>query len=126
MIGFWIFMMIINLLIPVTMIVFAKGFRKMQPGNINSIYGYRTNRSMKNEDTWVFAHRCCGRLWTIFGRVTLVSTIILMMPLLGKSIELVGKLGGIICAMQLVILISSVYITEKELKKTFDKDGNRI
>ncbi len=35
--GFWIFMMIVNLLIPLTMVVFGKYFSKKAPKEINAI-----------------------------------------------------------------------------------------
>lgn len=61
--GFWIFMMFIELLIPVTMIGFGKMFLKHSPKEINMAFGYRTSMSMKNRDTWEFAHKYCGKIW---------------------------------------------------------------
>ena len=57
--GFWIFMLIMDLLIPFTMIGFGKMFLKKAPDQINYVFGYRTSMSMKNQDTWVFAHHYC-------------------------------------------------------------------
>lgn len=65
--GFWIYMMVMNLLIPLIMIVFGMRFIKKPPEKINYIYGYRTSMSMKNQETWDFAHRYCGKLWLILG-----------------------------------------------------------
>ena len=50
--GFWIFMLIMDLLIPFTMIGFGKMFLKKAPDQINYVFGYRTSMSMKNQDTW--------------------------------------------------------------------------
>ena len=63
--GFWIFMLIMDLLIPFTMIGFGKMFLKKAPDQINYVFGYRTSMSMKNQDTWVFAHHYCGKIWYI-------------------------------------------------------------
>ena len=60
--GFWIFMLVMDLLIPVTMVFIGKRFQKKPPKEINGIYGYRTAMSMKNKETWKYAHRCCGKL----------------------------------------------------------------
>lgn len=49
--GFWIFMTIMNLLIPLTMILFGIYFIKKSPKEINTTFGYRTSMSMKNKDT---------------------------------------------------------------------------
>ena len=58
--GFWIFMLIMDLLLPFTMIGFGRYFMKKAPKEINSVFGYRTSMSMKNKDTWEFAHKYCG------------------------------------------------------------------
>ena len=60
--GFWIFMLIMDLLLPFTMIGFGRYFMKKAPKEINSVFGYRTSMSMKNKDTWEFAHKYCGDL----------------------------------------------------------------
>ena len=69
--GFWIFMLIMDLLIPFTMIGFGYIFLKKAPKNINTLFGYRTTMSMKNKDTWEFAHKYCGKLWYVWGMILL-------------------------------------------------------
>lgn len=45
--GFWFFMLAMNLIIPLSMIFLGKYFSKHAPGQINMLFGYRTARSMK-------------------------------------------------------------------------------
>lgn len=45
--------------------------RKRPPKKINSFYGYRTAMSMKNRETWEFAHKHCGKLWSAWGCIAL-------------------------------------------------------
>lgn len=123
--GFWIFMLIMDLLIPFIMIGFGRYFLKSAPKEINVLFGYRTAMSMKNKDTWVFAHHYCGKIWYVCGVILLPLSIFPMLFVIGKSDDLVGTLGGIICIIQLVFLVGSIFPTEKALKKTFDKDGHR-
>ena len=123
--GFWIFMLIMNLLIPLTMIVFGNIFCYKTPKTINGFYGYRTSMSMKNEDTWEFAHKYCGKLWYKWGRWMMIVTVIAMIALLGKDKDTVSRIGGIICFMQLIPLIGTIIPTEKALRKKFDKNGNK-
>lgn len=66
-IGFWIFMLIMVLITPLAMIVFGREFKKSPPKEINSNFGYRTKRSMQNQDTWDFAHYYLGKLWIKLG-----------------------------------------------------------
>lgn len=55
-------MLVFDLLIPVVMIVAGRMMWKHPPKNINEVIGYRTGHSMKNMDTWKFAHNYCGKL----------------------------------------------------------------
>ena len=64
---FWWFMFVSNLLIPALLIAVGYSMWKHCPGKINAVIGYRTRRSMKNMDTWKFAHEYCGRLWWKIG-----------------------------------------------------------
>ncbi|HHD2753898.1 TPA: SdpI family protein [Clostridium perfringens] len=123
--GFWIFMMVMDLLIPLTMIGFGKYFSERVPKEINEGFGYRTSMSMKNKDTWEFAHHYCGKLWLVIGYIILVISVMTMFFVIGKGKNVIGILGGILCGVQLVFLIGSIFPTERALKKNFDEYGNR-
>lgn len=49
--GFWCFMLAMDLIIPLSMIFLGKYFSKRAPKEINMLFGYRTTRSTKNQDT---------------------------------------------------------------------------
>ncbi|MDD6307422.1 MAG: SdpI family protein [Clostridiales bacterium] len=122
---FWIFMFICDLLIPLLMLGFGWWFKDHAPKTINGVYGYRTTMSMKNMDTWKFAHNYCGKLWWKIGIGMLPVSVVAMLFVLGKSDDTVGCVGGIICMVQCVILVASIFPVERALKKNFDKDGKR-
>lgn len=124
--GFWIFMLVMDLLIPATMAGFGWIFLKKTPGQINYAFRYRTSMSMKNKDTWDYAHKFCGRLWYTAGLVMLPVTLIAMLFVLGKDEDTVGSFGGIICFIQMIPLLGSIIPTELALRKHFDKNGRRI
>ena len=121
--GFWFFMLAMNLIIPLSMIFLGKYFSKRAPGQINMLFGYRTARSMKNQDTWQFAHHYFGKLWFKMGLWLLVLTVAAMLPGLGKDADAVGKLGGLLCLAQIPVMLYAIFPTERALKKTFDKDA---
>ncbi len=95
--GFWCFMLAMDLIIPLSMIFLGKYFSKRAPKEINMLFGYRTARSMKNQDTWQFAHRYFGKLWYKMGLWLLILSVAAMLPGLGKDKDAVGTLGGILC-----------------------------
>lgn len=123
--GFWVFMLAMLLFIPLVMIGFGHRFLRGAPKKINYIYGYRTTMSMKNRDTWEFAHRYAGKIWWRTGWVTLVVTIIFMLFLWGRDTDKIGWYGGLFNLGQILPLVFGIYPTEKALRRTFDKDGNR-
>lgn len=120
---FWWFMFFCNLLIPVLMIVSGRMMWKHCPKKINGVLGYRTARSMKNMDTWKFAHDYCGRLWWKAGWIQLIPSILVQIPFYRSSDNIIGIVGTVICTVQCVILIASIFPTERALKKKFSEDG---
>ena len=89
---FWIFMLIMDLLLPFTMIGFGKYFMKKAPKEINSVFGYRTSMSMKNKDTWEFAHKYCGKVWYVCGMVMLPTQSSLFPITKSMNITVIGNI----------------------------------
>ena len=123
--GFWIFMLAMGLLFPVVMILFGTMFMKSAPKRINYIFGYRTDMSMKNRETWEFAHKYIGKLWFRFGLLLIPITVIPMLFVISKTENIVGTVGLIVGFINTIVLIVPIFFTEKALNKAFDKDGKR-
>lgn len=123
--GFWLFMLGCNLLLPGIMLIAGKLFLKNTPKKINNWVGYRTEMSMKSEDTWRFAHNCAGKFWWKWGWYLLPLSIIPMLPLLGQTVEITAIVGCILMCLQMIPLIAVIPHTEKAMRKAFDKDGSR-
>ncbi len=122
---FWWFMFVCDLLVPILMIVAGNMMWKHSPEKINGIIGYRTARSMKNKDTWNFAHDYCGRLWWKIGWIMLLPSIVIQIPFYHASENIIGILGAILCTIQCIVLIASIFPTERALKRTFTDEGMR-
>ena len=122
--GFWIFLTICNLMIPALMIVIGKVFIKNPPKTINGIYGYRTSRSRKNQDTWDFAHLYCGKLWWKIGWVMLPLAVIGMLPVIKKNDNIVGGVSAAVIMVECIAMFMTIFLVERALAKKFDKDGN--
>lgn len=122
---FWIFMLVFILMIPLLMLGFGKSFMKNPPAEINPGYGYRTAMSSKNQETWDFAQRYMGRVWYQAGRVLLLPSAVPPLLVLGRDVGTVGMAGLAVCGVQLVVMLGSILVTERALKKNFDKNGKR-
>ena len=123
--GFWIFMLIMELLIPVLMIVIGAVFSKHAPREINMLLGYRTARSMKNRDTWEFAHRHCGRVWFLAGWILLPLSALPLFFVMGRGEDVVGTVGSIVTLVEVAVMIACIFPTELALRKRFNSDGSR-
>ena len=123
--GFWIFMFIMVLLIPLTMIFFGWLLFRKTPKEINYVDGDRTKRSMMNEETWRFANQYFGKAWYFFGLILAPLSVIAIAIVFGKGPGTVGTVGGIITMLQMLFLIGAIVPTESELKKNFDENGKR-
>lgn len=121
--GFWVYMLVMSLLIPFTMLGFGKYLKKGGPQKPNGVLGYRTSRSMKNQNTWTFAQRYCGKMWCRYGLVLLPVSAAVMALLFGKEEDAVGKVGALLMSAQTVLLMTAIPLTERALKKRFDENG---
>ena len=124
--GYKIFMFIMLLLIPAVMVGFGAYFMKRAPKKINYVFGYRTARSMKNEDTWKFAHKLIGKIWLVCGTLLLVGGVVFFFVFTSGKDENAASIASlVILGVQLLVLMCSIIPTEIALKKTFDENGNR-
>ena len=121
--GYWVFMLVMVLIMPITMIVFGRLFSNKAPKDINHTFGYRTKRSMMNKDTWKFAHAYIGKLWFICGLILI--SVVIMALVLGKGTDTVGMVGAILTVVQMILMIGTIIPTEYALNKNFDKLGRR-
>lgn len=122
---FWWFMFVCDILTPALMIGCGRMMWKHPPGSINGLLGYRTPRSMRNMDTWRFAHDHCGRLWWKLGWIMLILSALVCFLFYGRPENVIGTAGGILCLIQCAVLVVSIFPTEKALKKNFTEEGVR-
>ena len=116
---------ICNMIVPFAMIVMGMIYQTKIMALKDSYMGYRSVRSMKNEDTWQFAHIKIGRLWFGWGIIMLAVTAVLQFFLRTETVQTVCVATVAICFFQVLLMILPLRMVEKALKFTFDKDGNR-
>lgn len=119
-----IFSFLMTLMLTLTMIVFGLVFLKRPPRNINSLYGYRTRMSSKNQETWDFAHEYAGRVWLNTGLFALACSIAVIILL--KNSKDYERYMLTLFYIQMGFMMMVIPLTEKALRKSFDKDGNKL
>lgn len=121
----WLLMFACNIMLPITMIILGYMMYKRTPKAINLVYGYRTKRSMKNMDTWNFAHNYFGRLWIKIGCPLLVPSVIIQFLFKNSSDDAIVTMSIILMAVQLCVASVPIIWVEKALKDNFDEYGNK-
>ena len=122
---FRIFMLIVVLLIPFTMLFFGWLLFRRTPKEINYFFGYRTKRSMRNEETWKFANQYLGKVWYLCGLLSAPLSVIAMAIVFEKGTETMSTVGFVITMIQTIPLVGAMISTEIALKKNFDENGRR-
>lgn len=123
--GLAIFLFACNLLVPAIMMTFGYLFKERGPKKINMICGYRTEMSMKNMDTWNFAHTYCAKIWRRIGIILLISSVIISIISMNLQEDVMGIIQTALITIQTIVLIASIFPVEKALREQFDKNGNR-
>lgn len=117
--GFWIFMVCVNLIMPLIMIIFGAVFLHWPPDHINGVYGYRTARSMESQEAWDFAQAYFGKVWLRTGIAMLLPSVLAMLPCMGKGEGTVGWWGGALSLVECAIMLLSIIPIERALKRRF-------
>lgn len=120
---FW-FYLIVMLIMPAIMVGFGLLWKKHSPKTINMLYGYRTTRSMKNQETWNFAHKYIGAIWLYVGLIVGLVSITLMVIFRNQGKDVLGQIIMGITIAQLICLCAPIVQTEIALKKRFDENGD--
>ena len=123
--GSFIAAFVCSLLIPLVLIVGGYMMEKHPPKKINRDYGYRTRLSMKNKETWVFAHQICGKLWFRLGWPLLILSALVQLPFARAEENAIGILTVALEAGKAAVLLLSVPVVERALKRRFDENGQR-
>ncbi|GFD91595.1 hypothetical protein KUL156_17040 [Alteromonas sp. KUL156] len=96
--------------------LFSIIFHFFPPKKINAIYGYRTNKTMKNDTIWQFANTFFTKEFMKYSAISLVAALVL--AFISKELTWQPM------AIMLLSLAISVVKTEQEINKNFDGDGN--
>lgn len=110
-------------LIGIILLLAGSAHRCFPPKNINSVYGYRTAASMKNQQQWDEANCYSAKFMVKAGIILLIAGIILTVSL--GLLDMPDKLrriiaGALLIASAIASCVLLIVYTEKHVSKTFD------
>ena len=97
---------------------FSIVFYLFPPKKINKLYGYRTKKSMLNENIWAFANKQFNKSFIRYSFLGFLAAMLL---------ETIGS--GKVTWQPMVILVftlgATILKTEQGISQNFDEEGNR-
>ena len=94
-------------------------YKKYPPKKINELYGFRTRKTMANQEIWDVANkRNAQDLWKFAVYLTIFSVLLIVFNI---RYAIIIHLGAM-----LIGLAIAVYASIRYIDKHFDKNGNRI
>ena len=118
---FWLATFILNLMIPLILLLIGNFYLKKPITKLNWTRGYRTERSMQNQETWEFAQKHFGNNCYRTGFIFTLLTIVLMLSVFGQHPQTIGILGNTLGTVEGFTLVYVLATTEYALKKKYDK-----
>ena len=113
------FLYITGLLVPTIMVASGWFMHKHPPKNINFIIGYRTARSMRSKEAWIFAQKKIGLLWKKTGTIALAASAVIQIPFFFLSVDAFSIACTVLMFLQLALLMLTIPPVERALKKKF-------
>lgn len=114
--GFHLFL-ICNLAIPIVMIAIGILVRKVPPKTVDKVYGYRTKRAMKDEKSWLIAHRFYAVWVSTYGFLSLLFACGVTFVLKEELPEVLARVSLYVIAIEVVFLLLPILHTESMLKR---------
>ena len=90
------------------------------PKPLNSVFGYRTRTSRRNQDTWDEANNYAGKC-LMYASILMMGVIILSDFLFNDLVRMLESLGTCI----IISIIFIFFLTERRMKQVFFRDGKR-
>lgn len=108
-----------SLIVPIIMILAGWLMHKHPPKDVNWVIGYRTGRSMRSPEAWIFAQKKIGAIWEKAGAVTLLVSAAALIPFLFLSVDAFSIASVVILFAQLAVLFLTIPPVERALKEKF-------
>lgn len=109
-------MVYVIFIIPVMITVIGYIMNKYPPKKVNWFVGYRTRKSMKDENAWKVANQYCGKLWIKIGLIMLAIACLLCNLIYFKIIIFSETLLTIIVFCEVGPLLLSGVMVENKIK----------
>lgn len=113
---FWILMLVMDYIIPITMICMGIYFLKCNFHEFLRWFGMETDTYKIAQKIQKFAWRSYGKAYIICGIAMSVLFTAVIYPARDMGIGMMARIGGTICFIQGALLIASIILIKRRLK----------
>lgn len=105
-------------IVPVVSLVCGVILLKTSAMKINSIFGFRTKVSTKNNETWKYCNQLCAKILILIGIISIIA----MLALGNFSALLFGvlELGELVNIIVVIAILLSIPVVNRSCKKKFE------
>ena len=102
----------------IPLLVMIAGFLmyKYPPKKVNWFIGYRTIKSMHDENVWKIANKYCGKIWIKIGLIMLVIALLLCILTCFEIVIFTETLLLVIVFSEIGTLLLSILMVENKIK----------
>lgn len=104
-------------ILPVVSLICGIVLMKMSAMKQNSIFGFRTKASTKNEQTWEYCNRLCAKFLIAIGVIS--TAVILIFSNTSTLLFGVLELGEMVNIVAILAILVSIPIVQQRCKRRF-------
>ena len=112
--SWWWFSLVFSLFIPVLMIALSPYMKKTHRG-------YHSRRSLRTEESNIFANEYCAKLWWRLGWAMAAPSLIAILLCLKADEKTMGTVFIVVLYVQMAVLLLTIVLVERALKEKFGK-----
>lgn len=113
------------LILPVLMLVTGVISLVCPPKEANWIIGYRTRRAMGTDESWFFAQKLRGILWSACGLILLIPSLVVRGMMKEGTMDFVLRMTITYCLIQAAVLLLCLLAMRIVMVVRYDRFGNR-
>ncbi|MBE5781329.1 MAG: SdpI family protein [Clostridiales bacterium] len=119
------FQLFLMLLIPLCLSLFGLKWKNNPPKVMGSAIGYRSRRSLYSPQSWEYAHRFMGRIWSVEGPLVTIVSLALYLYLNSAMPDKIMNIMTIIMLIQPALFFIPIIFVEQALEQKFPGSGKK-
>ena len=113
----WLATVAVNMIIPITIFTIGVLYLKRPAKEINWMYGYRTQKAMKSQESWDFAQKYFGKVCFRLGIGLIVFVLLFCLSPYGIKAENLKNVEAVLGTVEVIALVGALLPTEFALKQ---------